>query len=97
MSVPLIIPFYAESVLLVQNKLVAPWTFLQDSLALNKYQKDKISLSTSKVSDISLPTTVSINKEPLVQCKTFKYLGSTVANNARLDKELSLIVGHASA
>ena len=33
------------------------------------------------LSDLSLSATVTINKEPLVQCHAFKYLGSTVADN----------------
>ena len=56
-----------------------------------RYQPQKF------LSDVSLPTTVFINKELLLQCKSFNYLGSTVAENARLDKELSLRIRHAIA
>lgn len=52
-------------------------------------------LSTTKVP--SLPEEISIGTEPLVKCKTFKYLGSTVSENARLEDELSLRMGRASA
>ena len=49
------------------------------------------------LSEVSLPINVSINKKLLVQCKGFNYLDSTVADNAGLDRELSLRIGHASA
>ena len=47
--------------------------------------------------DVSLPAKVSINGKPIEQCKTFKYLGSTVADNSKLDKEISLRIRNASA
>ena len=55
------------------------------------YQPPKFQLSTS------LSEVISIGTEPLVKCKTFKYLGSTVSENARLEDELSLRMGRASA
>ena len=54
-------------------------------------QPSKFQLSTS------LPEEISIRTEPLVKCKSFKYLGSTVSDNARLEDELSLRMGRASA
>ena len=55
------------------------------------YQPPKFQLSTSLSEEISIGT------EPPVKCKTFKYLGSTVSENARLEDELSLRMGRASA
>ena len=55
------------------------------------YQSPKLQLSTS------LSENISISTEPLVKCKTFKYLESTVSENARLEDELSLRMGRASA
>ena len=55
------------------------------------YQSSKFQLSTS------LPEEISIGTEPLVKCKSVKYLGSTVSDNARLEDELSLRMGRASA
>ena len=55
------------------------------------YQPSKVQLSTS------LPEEISIGTEPLVKCKSFKYLGSTVSDSARLEDELSLRMGRASA
>ena len=49
------------------------------------------------LSEVSLPSNVTINGEPLEHCKTFKYLWSTVADNAKLDNEISLQIGNASA
>ena len=69
----------------------------QFSLQINIKQTECLYQPSKFLSDVSLPTTVSINKEPLVQCKTFKYLVSTVADNARFDRKLSLRIGHASA
>ena len=42
------------------------------------------------------PEAILINQEPLVQCADFKYLGSTVCNNARIDKEIRNRMGVAS-
>lgn len=42
------------------------------------------------------PEAIFINQEPLVQCADFKYLGSTVSNNARIDKEIRNRMGVAS-
>jgi len=42
-------------------------------------------------------TLVTINGEPLKKCKTFKYLRNTVTVNAKLDDELYLRIGEASA
>ena len=47
--------------------------------------------------DVFLPTTVSTNGEPLKQCKTFNYLERTVADHSKLDKDISLRIGNASA
>ena len=55
------------------------------------YQPPKFQSSTS------LPEEISIGTEPLVKCKTFKYLGSTVSENARQEDELSLRMERASA
>ncbi|XP_068676459.1 uncharacterized protein [Montipora foliosa] len=48
-------------------------------------------------SSTSLPEEISIGTEPLVKCKTIKYLESTVSENARLEDELSLRMRRASA
>jgi len=40
---------------------------------------------------------IIINNAPLVQYTDFKYPGSTVSNNVRLEKELSYKIGIASA
>ena len=69
----------------------------QFSLQINIKQTECLYQPSKFLSDVSLPTTVSINKEPLVKCKTFKYLVSTVADNARFDRELTLRKGHARA
>ncbi|XP_068714168.1 uncharacterized protein [Montipora foliosa] len=55
------------------------------------YQPPKFQSSTS------LPEEISIGTEPLVKCKTFKYLGSTVSENARQEDELFLRMERASA
>ena len=47
------------------------------------------------LSEVSLPSNVNINRESLEQCKTF--LGSTEADNAKLDNEILLIIGNARA
>ena len=112
LSLPLILPLSAKNVLLVHQKLAAlkyfassfmKWKFKraasQFSLQINikktdcLYQPPKLQLSTSLSEDISIGT------EPLVKCKTFKYmyLGSTVSENARLEDELSLRMGRVSA
>ena len=43
------------------------------------------------------PTNTTINQEALVRLFDFKYLGSTISNNASLDSELGYRVGNASA
>ena len=40
---------------------------------------------------------ILIDNKPLTQCSHFRYLGSTVSNNARIDKELCYRMGTASA
>ena len=40
---------------------------------------------------------ITVSKEPLIQALDFTYLGSTVSNSARLDKELQTRKGKASA
>ena len=55
------------------------------------YQPPKFQFSTSLLEEISTGT------ESLVKCKTFKYLGSTVSENAWLEDELSLTMGKASS
>ncbi|XP_068749341.1 uncharacterized protein [Montipora capricornis] len=55
------------------------------------YQPPKFQSSTS------LPEEIGIGTEPLVKCKTFKYLGSTLSENSRLEDELSLRMRKASA
>ena len=42
------------------------------------------------------PEAIIIDQDPLVQCTDFKYLGSTVSNNARIDKEIRNRMGIAS-
>ena len=69
----------------------------QFSLQINIKKTECLYQPPKFLSDVSLPSTVSINGEALKQCKTFKYLGSTAADNAKLDKELSLRIGNASA
>ena len=54
------------------------------------YQPPKLQLPTSLSEEIGIGT------QPLVKCKTFKYLGSTVSENARLEDELSLRMGRAT-
>ena len=43
------------------------------------------------------PTNTTINQEALVRLFDFKYVGSTISNNASLDSELRYRVGNASA
>ena len=43
------------------------------------------------------PTTITINREVLMQCYDFKYLGSTISNNACQDSELRYRMEIASA
>ena len=67
------------------------------SLKINIKKTECLYQPPKFLSDVSLPSNVYINGEPLEQCKTFKYLGSTVADNAKLDNEISLRIGNASA
>ena len=110
LSLALSLPLSAKNALLVQQKLAAlkyfassfmKWKFKraasQFSLQINikktecLYQPPKLQLSTSLSEDISIST------EPLVKCKNFKYLESTVSENARLEDELSLRMGRLRA
>ena len=44
-----------------------------------------------------MPSEIKINNEILVQCRNFIYLGSTISESAKLDKELVYRMGKASA
>ncbi|PFX25039.1 hypothetical protein AWC38_SpisGene10330 [Stylophora pistillata] len=43
------------------------------------------------------PESIMVNQEPLLQSTDFTYLGSTVSNTARIDKEIRNRIGKASA
>ena len=43
------------------------------------------------------PTTITINQEAFVQYYDFKYLGSTISNDASQDSKLKYRMGNASA
>ena len=87
---------YAEDMKSLLEKF-ARITADQFSLKINSektefpYQPPKFQFSTSLLEEISTGT------ESLVKCKTFKYLGSTVSENAWLEDELSLTMGKASS
>ena len=53
--------------------------------------------ANAKPTSVPEPTNTSINQEALVRLFNFKYLGSTISNNASLDSELRYRVGNASA
>ena len=44
-----------------------------------------------------VPVDIMINNQALVKCTDFRYLGSTVSSNARIDKEICYRIGNASA
>ena len=44
-----------------------------------------------------MPSYIRINNENLVRSKNFVYLGSTISDSAKLDKELMYRMGKASA
>jgi hypothetical protein len=67
------------------------------SLKINIKKTECLYQPLKFLSEVSLPSNVNINREPLEQCKTFKYLGSTVADNVKLDNAISLRIGNASA
>ena len=59
-------------------------------------------LPTIKVTviNITIPEEISIGTEPLVKCKSFKYLGCTVSEpneNVRLEGELYIRMGRTCA
>ena len=62
----------------------------QFSLHINIKKTECLYQPPKVLGDVSLPTRVSINAEPLEQFKTFKYLESSVADNSKLDKEIAL-------
>ena len=76
-------------------------TFPNTALAKppNQHQEDRVSINHQSFNyhHHYLKNEISIGTEPLVKCKTFKYLGSTVSENARLEYELSLRMGRASS
>ena len=45
---------------------------------------------------LPMPSYIRIKNENLVQCKNFVYLGSTISDSAKLDKELMYWMGKAS-
>ena len=53
--------------------------------------------TNAKPTSIPEPTNTTINHEALVRSFNFKYLGSTISNNASLDSELRYKVGNVSA
>ena len=53
--------------------------------------------TNAKPTSVPEPTNTTINQEALVRLFDFKYLGSTICNNASLDSELRYRVGNASA
>lgn len=53
--------------------------------------------ANAKPTSVPEPTNTTINQEALVRLFDFKYLGSTICNNASLDSELRYRVGNASA
>ena len=67
------------------------------SLKINIKKTDCLYQHPKFLSEVSLPRNVNTNGKPLEQCKTFKYLGSTVTDSAKLDNEISLRIENASA
>ena len=70
-------------------------TAKQFSLKIN-IKKTECLYQPPKFLATSSPQNIIIDGEPLVRCKTFRYLGSTVAENARLEDEITLRMGKAS-
>ena len=68
----------------------------QFSLQINIEKTECLYQPPKFLCGVSLPTTISINGKSLKQCKTFKYLGSTVTDNDKLENEISLRIGKAS-
>ena len=64
----------------------------QFSLYINIKKTERLYQLPKFLSDVSLPARVFINGEPLEQRKTVKYLGSTVIDNSKLDKEICLSI-----
>jgi hypothetical protein len=69
----------------------------QFSLKINIKKTECLYQPPKFLQAVSQPSSTTINGEPLQQCRTFKYLGSTIADNAKLDSEISLRLGNASA
>ncbi|XP_068749317.1 uncharacterized protein [Montipora capricornis] len=69
----------------------------QFSLQINIKKKECLYQPPKLQSSTSLPEEIGNGTEPLVKCKTFKYLGSTVSENSRLEDELSLRMKRASS
>ena len=59
----------------------------QFSLHINVKKADCLYQPPKFLGDVSLPAKVSINVELLEQCKTCKYLGRTIADHSKLEKE----------
>ena len=70
-------------------------------LVLGTVSTSKLTLmlirANAKPTSVPEPTNTTINQEALVRLFDFKYLGSTISNNASLDSELRYRVGNASA
>lgn len=72
-------------------------TASQFSLKINIKKTECLYQPVKIIRPPPVPVDIMINNEPLVQCTDFKYLGSTVSSNAKLDRELSYRIGNASA
>jgi len=69
----------------------------QFSLKINIRKTECLYQPVKNVNPVPSPKEINVEGEGLVQCKNFVYLGSTISSNARLEHEISLRMGKASA
>ena len=69
----------------------------QFSLKINIKKTECLFQPVKNLSIAQVPEDILVHGEALVQTKSFVYLGSTITDNARLDSELILRMGKASA
>ena len=69
----------------------------QFSLKINIKKTECLYQPIKLLSSPPKPKDITINNTPLVQTNDFTYLGSTVSNSSKIDKELSTRIGKASA
>ena len=67
------------------------------NLTINIKQTECFYQPSKLVVPPTLPSYIRINNENFIQCKNFVYLGSTISDSSKLDKELVYRIGKASA